>query len=869
MNLKESVFEQIGKYPTEGVTLVFPYENVARSYATAYVRETKKALFPDALISWDTFRDNFTAVPEGFESAVFTDRCLFVSQWFENGGFQKLRYYADSQFSCAKGAYIKSIASSLPDMCKAFDLSTMEILGRVKEIAPSDMIHDLMLLVPAYKKFLEDHSMYEKSLLEPDFSKAQNYMIVLPQCITDSLVEQACLFAHVLSYDNPVNEGNRNDFKIASNSLSEIRECLRSIYDQLKEGEPLSDFAITCGELDSYRPYLEREARRRDIELRFLSSKRLSDYAPGQFFIALKHLKDSNYSLGAMKNLILDPKFPFQDRETMAQIIAQAIEMKIQEGSLELWKTKLSKCKDKNVYEVFNSLSDAIIAIVNCTDPEKLRENVMVFIKTFFGEQSWTDMHSSQEAKVFGSCEKELNTLYIHAKAFGIEQKGDLFDLFVDIICDKRYQPNDKGVGIAVYKYPMSAGLAVKNHYVIGLGEANTRNERNPYPFIKDDCPDSVQLGDGVLDLYQYGIGYGGSVMSGCDENFSGAVILPTRFLSDNRVVRVSKPKNDSLRTEEDVWKCNVQPDSDICWTRAQKNSEENAMQTSLMFSSENVFPEVSTPFEMSISREKDFEECPYKGYAKSILRMKEYDFQPRMDDPGEVGEILHVTFQKALAEAKRLENIREDRLKEIFRKAVAAYESKANSTDKNHVARIIRRYEDSLYDIVEGASSSYLKGLDFAGKEETTSASVCMYQIRFKGRADCVLVNDSGDFAVIDFKKNGDNYYKATDLSQTSLQLAIYARMIEANEKYGRIPVRGAYYSVEDGKFLYVWPFTEVSSRSKQGYPYDVIAEDCDKRVKAVSDMIENSSFDPTPSEESCKFCKFGILCRGGFEVR
>ena len=135
----------------DGTRYVFSSQVVARSYLEACVRmHPGTAVFSDSVVSWDQFKANFTHFPEGGMRAVFTDRLLFVNRLFRRErAMSRLRFYCDGSYPCSEKAYMKSIATGLPDMCRAFDLDTMQLRPSVHENAPTDMVHDLDIIVPA------------------------------------------------------------------------------------------------------------------------------------------------------------------------------------------------------------------------------------------------------------------------------------------------------------------------------------------------------------------------------------------------------------------------------------------------------------------------------------------------------------------------------------------------------------------------------------------------------------------------------------------------------------------------------------------------------------------------------------------------
>lgn len=918
----------VSKAHEDGLRYVFPSQVVARSYLEACARENPgTAVFNDSVVSWDQFKANFTRFPKGRTRAVFTDRLLFVHGFFRKGrAMKRLRFYCDPSYPCSEKAYMKSIATGLPGMCRAFDLATMTIRPSVVENAPSDMVHDIDVIVPAYKAFIEGSGLYDPCLFEPDFSEkgedgssSGDYVIVFPGAFSDPYAADALRFCRTVGDDLEgvlLKSNALPKLRLFSNSTAETMACMRRVYGLLASGVLPNDIAISCPNVDAYRPYLEQEALKRDVRLTFADAKPLSQYVPGRFFRALLRVRDENYSMDSMKALLLDPSFPFKDREQVVGIIEAAIRCKIQDGPLSAWTARLSMMGRESLAVRLSQIGEGIAAVVDCRDAAMLHENVMVLVKDLFGEGVWTKEYSNDDglenenARVFGSCVAELGTLSLHAKLLCSERTPDLFSLFVDILGDKKYAPNTGKDNVRVYGYPLDAGLAVKHHFAIGLTDSNTRVLRNPYPFLPKEktrgMSDVLQIGDYILGLYSLVswrpcmASMSSDTYCDCDvwlssseEGVAGADVVPVMFLGEGRCVSVHDIEDDSLQDELRLW---TEGRGGLASaTQSQKDCFEASYGAAFDYRPEPEFAAPSLPYSMGVSRIKQYEACPYKGFATSILKLNQPSFEPKMDDAAQVGGILHTAIQKALKEAGSLRAMSPARLKSIFHQELEDYSRRPDSTDASHIAYIRKRYEDILSLVFSDKTAEPFLDMQFLAMEEETSSFLKEGAIVLWGEADCVLKDDEG-YAILDFKKNAGSYYNRNDLDGTSLQLAVYARMLGRNRRFGASPRFGAYYSIEDGKFRYVWPHMQFG-RSGEGFEYshgddafecvdgDVdcvqvqggqgdasqqfVEDNCTRRLKDLSDMIGGARFHAEPKDgDACKNCAFYTLCRGGFET-
>lgn len=909
MNSIDRMVDLLSSASAENISYVFSSEVVARSYIELCARKyPNKAIFSDSVISWDTFSEKFTEYPKNLTRAIFTDRLLFVQHFFKTqNAMQRLKYYCDSNYQCSKPAYMRSIAKALPKMCKAFDLSTMQIVDSIKQDAPKEMLDDLQLIVPSYQAYLDQHSLYDLALYEPDFTtrandgtKACNYTLVYPETFSNAYVIKAlevCNRINVVSHEDSLH------LKLFTNSLAEIRACIRKVHALLSTGTTPNDIAISCPDFDAYKPYLDQEAQKRDITLTFNNAQALSTYTPGAFFCALLRVKAENYSFNSMKALLLDPQFPYKDRDLLVSIIQKAIDCKCKDGPLSNWIKKLKKIGAEKEVQRLSEIEIGIKAVVDCKDPLKLKDNVMILVKDLFGENSWTNKEEqnnsvkAENARIFGSCERELDNLSAHASEVDLDSSGSLFGLYVDILKDKTYRPNTGKENVNVYKYPVSVGLAIRYHFVLGLTESNSKVFRNPYPFLPLDKAKTMEnvkaLEDSVINLYSQTLKEGYFWVSSVEEGFSGADVVPTIFLKNDRIEKIKTIEQDSFAKELKIWEGEENAtNSNFSITQKQKDCFDKAYENELKFNNELVFAPVETPFRMSVSRVKEFESCPYKGYAYCVLGLKNLDFEPNMADAAQIGNLLHSTLQKALKEAGSIESIRTERLQEIFRQEIAKYENTARATDSVHLQYVRNKYSKILpliLDCVEETEKTkentdestqvYLGTMNFKATEYT-APSLDVGPIRFEGRMDCILEDSDGSLAVIDLKKDASSHH-GSSLDKVNLQVAIYSKMLEQDPNYGKRPEIGAFYSFEDGKFYFVWPrfgkrkdlknfFYDTSCLipEAKGGTDEFVEENYNKRVSNLVKIVQEHNFAPNPVNGACDNCPFFNLCRGGFQT-
>ncbi len=114
---------------------------------------------------------------------------------------------------------------------------------------------------------------------------------------------------------------------------------------------------------------------------------------------------------------------------------------------------------------------------------------------------------------------------------------------------------------------------------------------------------------------------------------------------------------------------------------------------------------------------------------------------------------------------------------------------------------------------------------------------------VRLRGRIDRVDRLADGGVRVLDYKTGAPKDEKA---AEESLQLAIYA--LAAQEKWGTMPARVAFHSLENDSIV------EVAPSAKQ---FDKTRE----KIQKAADGIAQGKFDPKPGYQ-CRWCAYAILC-------
>lgn len=873
MDAKKEIYSY---FDMEDKILVFTSETVARAWLQSYVLDNPgKAVFKDRAISWDSFT-NLLLNKENRALVTDTERRSFVSQWFNKGNYEKMKAFASPSHTESRRAFARNLAKMLPYF------PDLEEKGR--DYLSDDIFNDISLIRPSYIEFLDKHQLYEKKYLKKDLSRIQKeqYVLVFPETFSDIYVKEviASGLVKTIYHTEPK---TMPKMKVYQNSISEIRETMRAISEDIKT-TPYSEIALTCSSLDSYRAYLEEEAKRRDVPLIFTSRKPLLEYPEGRFFRALYEAYRDTYSLSTIKNLFMDPAYPFKNRELLETAIRIGIDFKIKDGGRRKWKEEFDyilssqRLIDKyprveEIKELFLQITNAIRAIVEGSDAIKIERLIKEFRDTFFLPGAW----NASENRLFGSCLEILEDMYSHE----LGNEEDTFDLYLRILEDKTYvEKSDNKHGIKVYAYPASCGMLSKIHYIIGLDDKTTKMVLDDYPYLpKETKPEEVDISTPILSLYSDPQFSEKLILSGTTEGLDGARLLPTLFLDHSEEMQgITK---DSYQTEKDLWNGSINKEDLPKPFKKQVESYQKygnkTSQKEMGFGERNR----AESFDFSVSDIKAFDTCPYRGYAAALLKLKKMDYEPKIEDPFVIGNILHEAVQKALDEYKSFSKIPVAVLEANLIEATQNAKKKHRIPDEATASHIIGHYQNKMESVRSASKADSFAEGKIVGNEIEVKGVSLTPDIFLHGRIDTVLVDPSGEYLILDYKTRGNSDYDKTDLNKTSLQLILYAKLFEESgsqtnkDTQQETPVMvgtAGFYSFANKNYYIVWPPTEYTAGRRQyneGFDRSLVDINADDRLMKIQTCLTLWDFQPEAADDNCTNCDYFRLCRERYTIK
>ena len=802
MRLQDKIFKLI----EEQKLLVFPNQISADSWADYYaVMNVGKAVFTDRLVSWDRFVDSCTQIPQNAEKAEAAHRLFFVSDYLKK---EKLNTLCPPDYPQSRANFEDEIASALPDLPKTLEDTNLDYALKA----------DITKLLDAYKQYLEQNNLYEKSYLVPDFSKApEGTTLVFASALTDGGAEG-------LASVEAEEEDLTGKIKVFDNSLAEIRYTFEEIRKLLGSGCPGSDIKVTTASKEMY-PWLEAESNRAGVPISIVKGRKLSEFNAGKLFSAVKNVISNRWSIESLQNLLLNPAFPIKDRGEFEKLISFAVEYKVvPSDGASSWLFKLG---DKPLTESFVLLRDRVQAFESAKTFDALRQAIHAFEDDFLSE-------GQEEFKtVYTRCMEALESLISIRET---APSSSVFDFFLRLLSMTLYTPKTPSDAIAVYTYPSNAAMVAKHHFAIGFSDTDTVVQHRVPPFTDKE---GLPVTDGLISAYCAC----GAQISCATKSYSGEVSVPSFFTDRNQTEEIKGMPSDLLADEEAMWRDNLVPNQKAL--PEQKKWFEKALTTSLREREVREFKSVERPLKITATALSAFVKCPFRWYCAYVLGIDETDYRADMADNLEVGNLLHDCLEQWLNEVGNLDNLKSlesrRRLDSIFIKRLEKYRHSEKAAYLPRQERILLHFPDIIYRFADADLGS---GMKLKRTEEPFDTTFDGF--RLKGRIDCILEDANGNYAVIDFKKK--------KIDKSSEQIQLYAMVMDKR------PVMGAYYSIEEGKLEKIWKTPEE---------LEAQLDELKGVMASLKKAVENSDLEPTPSDENCKDCEFRGVCRRRYVIK
>ena len=352
-----------------------------------------------------------------------------------------------------------------------------------------------------------------------------------------------------------------------------------------------TDITLNVPDLETYRPYLERELIKYCVPFVIRAGFPLTSNCAGIIFNEIRDCYTSDFSYDSVRALLLDNYIPWKKEfeEVKENLIREGQRLRCicsynENGSkkIDIWKEALSKINhDEREYTFYSQLKKDLTAICQSNTFAAIHVAWMAF-KTRYLEAS----EFSQTAdKIISRCISELNTLIsiekIYCDPMGLSVDSP-YDFFINELSKKTYTPQNSAVGISVYPYKLAAAAAFKYQFVIDSSQNNLELPFKRLSFLNAGKRSLLKLTDedkhfnaskSFIRLYAKS---GDNIMpmfSCAEESFAGFAIAHTYLkTTDKNPLEEELEKSDFVQ-EEKSWFLRLSKDhNQIALSQAQQN---------------------------------------------------------------------------------------------------------------------------------------------------------------------------------------------------------------------------------------------------------------------------------------------------------
>lgn len=504
----------------------------------------------ERFIAWDNFKRDYLSISkEGLTAVPSLLRKLFVHNLIQQNAQkninERFQVIINPQDEYAKNAesFAGWISDNLPSLNfwkNRFEKNKAEYGNMDSEDKDYDYLYN------EYNKFLINNKLFEPSWIENvDFINSdKNFIFFYPEMLqdfqdfTDTFEKSQNVTFCKLPQDLPSPKAY-----LYPDSRTELRQTILQIIKLVKENKAdWSEIAISIPDIETYRPYIEREFNLYGIPYVIKSGMKLTQNTAGRIFREIYNCHNENFSFDSVRSLLLDECVPWKEN------YVQLKEALIREGNrmrcicspyekdiwLSAFSSKINQLEKKDPDQelpYFTSLKNFYINLKKAVNQffaenDNTFENILKAWMQFKSIFLQDDKNFSEEANnILSRCIKELEEIIKIEKDFAncnLSLKS-AFDFYLTILDEKTYTPQTKKTGVQVFKYKLSAAANFKYQFVIDSSQKNLEVVNKRLTFLNATKRQKLHLLDDDKNFNSTEVFiklYARPVSNGADENF-------------------------------------------------------------------------------------------------------------------------------------------------------------------------------------------------------------------------------------------------------------------------------------------------------------------------------------------------------------
>lgn len=459
------------------------------------------AVAMERFIAWDKFKSQFVKGTEAEKTSIPAILRKFYIQNLirENSLNPFFKSIINPEYRQDASSFTNWITKLLPALKQWHELK------QSSNTELDDEDQDYEILYQKYSAFLEKNNMFEPAWIESDFSTLdKKFIIFFPE-----ILEDYCDYEETLSNNKNItlilldnNEEEGVDCYKYSDSRKELRRTLLQIRHLAETGVDYQNISLNVPDLETYKPYLERELKKYCIPFVIRAGIPLLSGGEGGIFTKIQDCYKSNFSYDSVRAIVLDDFVPWKKEYTILRenLVQIGCDMRClcsyqSKGKLiDIWEEAL-KIDSRNTREkdFYKSLKHEIQRMCEASTFKGILQAWEHFKELFLDCNDFTDMANN----IISRCIVHLQE-FIQIEENTFESNNifisNPYDFFITELSTKTYTPQSKTVGLNVYPYRLSAAAKIEYQFVIDGSQDNLEVVYKKMSFLNNEKRKSLGL---------------------------------------------------------------------------------------------------------------------------------------------------------------------------------------------------------------------------------------------------------------------------------------------------------------------------------------------------------------------------------------
>lgn len=710
--------------PDQNTIFVFSTDTVMNSWIDWIVLNPQisgtDAVPFERFTAWDNFKREYLSISQDGLTAVPTLlRKLFVADLIHKNSLkpkeERFQVIINPDDEFAKNAdtfssWISDNLTSLHFWKSRYEKNKSEYGEMDSEDKDYDFIYN------EYSNFLKSNNLFEPSWIEnTDIIQGdKKFIIFYPEMLQDfqDFTETFEKSDNITLCKLPHNLPSPKAY-LYPDSRTELRQTMLQIINLVKENKAdWSEIALSIPDIETYRPYIEREFDLYGIPYVIKSGIKLTQNTAGRIFREIYNCYNENFTFDSVRSLLLDECVPWKEEyiQLKEDLIREGNRMRCicspyeKDIWLSTFTSKINRLEKtdnptKNVeLNYFNNLKDFYLKLKTdikqfFTEENKTFANILKAWMQFKSNFLQDDKNFSEEANnILSRCITELEEIIKIENDFSDCKLfiNSPFDFYLQLLDEKTYTPQTKKTGVQIFKYKLSAAAHFKYQFVIDGSQKNLEvvnkrltffnaTKRSKLHLLEDDK--NLNATEVFMKLYARSIPNGADDnfvhFSAATETFSGFAI-PHSLLEYKKDNLPNLDSDDYIKNEMNFIR-NSGNNQITAITENQKqmfyNWKNHSLSNDNSYSTNDnlnkiIDSRIGDNGKIDISARSDLEKffpCPRKWVLQTLLHLKEDSLDTDLMKGYDMGNLNHKILELILSEYMNKKLPFFDKEKEIF----------------------------------------------------------------------------------------------------------------------------------------------------------------------------------------------------------